>query len=405
MTRLPINLLLYVCSAGLAAGSAWTFYSAMTSTAGLSLEEISSESSAHIRKGREETPSDQRDRYSGDARAWWNSFDEANLVGLEIKPPEAMEEKPVEPEKTVTAVPVQEILDVVGLAFDSNNPGWCVVRYKPMADVRPPKTVAGEGEVAGGSVPGYAGPADSVRPANPGRAVGSRGNARGVPAGRPGMPAFAGGEQRVFQILREGESLWPTYDDIKLLRVQADGQAVFFTRTVPGQAEPMEEKMIPSELGLSQEVLAVLAKDAGSRTSSGRSTGREPAQGASSDWIDVPETRAVSPGQWHISKADDRYLRDNAQTVFNEEFSARSYTSRSGSVRGVQVTRISPRLERFGVQSGDVVLELNGVKVSTKAQALREGRRMYKQGVRTFRAKILTGLGRIEERTYHAPNN
>ena len=48
---------------------------------------------------------------------------------------------------------------------------------------------------------------------------------------------------------------------------------------------------------------------------------------------------------------------------------------------------------------------VNGVKVSTKAQALREGRRMYKQGVRTFRAKILTGLGRIEERTYHAPNN
>ena len=26
-----------------------------------------------------------------------------------------------------------------------------------------------------------------------------------------------------------------------------------------------------------------------------------------------------------------------------------------------------------------------------------------KQGVRTFRAKILTGYGRIEERTYHAP--
>ena len=97
-------------------------------------------------------------------------------------------------------------------------------------------------------------------------------------------------------------------------------------------------------------------------------------------------------------------LSQQSERVFHEDVGLRSYSSARGNVRGVQVTRISPELQRFGVQSGDVLLELNGKPVRSKAEALAVGRKQYQAGVRVFRAKVLNRYGRQEERTYYAPN-
>jgi hypothetical protein len=215
------------------------------------------------------------------------------------------------------------------------------------------------------------------------------------------MPTF--GEQRIHQVLEVGDKLWPNYQDITFVRVQEDGMAVYFSRQRPGEEQPVEEKVFPDEFGLPQDILAELAKGPGAPVHS--RPGPKPVKPvAQTDWVDVPETKAVRPGQWHISRADNEFLEQNFNSVFNEELGLRAYQSTSGNVRGIQLTHISPRLERFGVRAGDVLIELNGFPVKTKTEALKIGKQLYKQGVRTFVAKILTGYGRIEERTYYAPD-
>jgi len=400
MTRLPINFLLYLTSAALAAGSAWTFYDTMTRSKPMDPAKIAEVSSEHIQKGRLQNPDDLRDTYAGDAKPWWEQFGEANFTGEErIEEVEKVEVEE-EPEPTVTTTPVADILDVVGLAFDSTGISRCVVRYKQSADVQPPAerspSEMDSKMAVGGPAANYTGPQDTAtnRPNRPLKGPGAQ---RGTPAGMPGYT-----EQQIFQVLEVGDSLWPNYSDIKLARVREDGEAVFFSRKVPGQEEPVVEEVLPDVFGLSQEVLASL--DANPAPVSGRPGPKPVKQVPSGSWMDVQETRAVRPGQWHISRDDDRFLRENAKTVFNRDVGVRSYQSSSGNVRGIQITRVSPRLERFGIRQGDVLIELNGFKVNNKPQALKIGKKLYKQGVRTFVAKILTGYGRIEERTYHAPD-
>ena len=52
-----------------------------------------------------------------------------------------------------------------------------------------------------------------------------------------------------------------------------------------------------------------------------------------------------------------------------------------------------------------MIIEVNGKPVSTQAQAYSHGKRLWKQGVRTFRAKVRTRYGRIEERSVTVPDN
>lgn len=400
MARLPINFLLYLTSGALALGSGWTFYDTMARSKTMDPKEIADVSSQHIQKGREQTPDDLRDTYGGTAKPWWEQFGKANFTGEERIEPDQNTVVETAPEPAQTMMPITDILDVVGLQFDSSGTSRCVVRYKQAADVHPPveRSASSMDEAMGAAsgTPGYTGPQDTASGQRPNK-TGAPNGQRGTP---PGMPSYS--EQRVFQVLGVGDALWPSYSDITLVRVQEDGMAVIFSRQRAGQEEPLEEKVYSDEFGLPQEVLAQLAE--GSASGTGRPGPKPVKTVAKGEWVDVQETQAVRPGQWHISRDDDRFLRDNAQTVFNQDVGLRSYESSSGNVRGVQITRVSSRLERFGIRSGDVLIELNGFKVGTKAEALKVGKKLYKQGVRTFRAKILTGYGRIEERTYQAPD-
>ena len=61
-------------------------------------------------------------------------------------------------------------------------------------------------------------------------------------------------------------------------------------------------------------------------------------------WVDVSETKAVRPGEFHVSRDDLRDLQKNGEQLFREDVSLKSYVSRNGKIRGVQITKISPRM-------------------------------------------------------------
>jgi C-terminal processing protease CtpA/Prc len=73
-------------------------------------------------------------------------------------------------------------------------------------------------------------------------------------------------------------------------------------------------------------------------------------------------------------------------------------------MRGLSVRNIkSDVAQKFGVQTGDVLLEVNNRKVSSKAQAVNMVKKDYKRGVRSYATKWLSN-GQEVTRVYLAPN-
>ncbi len=408
--KLPINSLLYLSSLGLAGGSGYLFYESMQIPPSQQAA-ISEETQATLQAGRERTPDDLRDDYSQASQAWWEQFRQANFIGkLPPKPVEVA--APVEEEPVVqTVTPIKDLLDVDCAVFMSNGESTCVVRYKPEANVQRPPSKFGGGDGEGS----YSGPGDvgaaPVTPAAPALANRGRGRRPGnqQPGARPvsPMPTF-GGDDALYHHLAIGDSLWEPYSDVVMASVQERPLAVVFRREgkLP-EGVAAEERVFHKVLDLDDEVFEHLSENgAVSADTAPRPRGEATAaQAPGGQWQDVgARTKAVEPGQWHISRQDNEMLTRQAEEVFHQDISLRTYTSRSGSIRGVIVNKVSPRMQRFGVQAGDVLLELNGVPVRSKAEALSVGKKQYRAGVRAFTAKILNRYGRIEERTYYVPN-
>jgi len=407
MAKLSINFLLYTASLGFAGGSGYLFYETMSAPEQQTPREIYDEAMASIDSGRKLTPDDRRDEYTEAAKPWWESFSQANFTGALPPEPVAVEDDAeTHAPPPVSSMPADEIVNVLSITFDSAGAdSWCIVQYKD-TNVQPPVNA-----FTGVANPGYGGPVDISRGAAP------------AAAGPNAMPSYAGGPVLI-QHLKIGDSLWPPHQNVVLSRISDDGLSVFFKRSqVPekpgdgdaeanadgGTGEPSadseEEKVYKNELGLATDVIEAINDGAApiDRPDRGRP---KPKVVEVTTWIDVgEETRAVRPGEYHVSRKDSEYLRKNAQQVFSEDIAMRSYRSPRGNISGVRVMRVSPRLERFGVQAGDVLLELNGVPVKNKAQALKVGKAQYNRGVRLFRAKVLNRYGRVEERSYNAPDN
>ena len=65
---------------------------------------------------------------------------------------------------------------------------------------------------------------------------------------------------------------------------------------------------------------------------------------------------------------------------------------------------VAPKLaSSYGVQTGDVLLKINGRKISSKAQATNMVKKDYQRGVRTFATEWLSN-GQVVERVYQAPD-
>ena len=94
-----------------------------------------------------------------------------------------------------------------------------------------------------------------------------------------------------------------------------------------------------------------------------------------------------------------------APETFMDRIHVDTYVSRTGSgMRGLRVLNVAPEMSaRFGVQSNDLILSINGESVSTKADAIAVGKRQYNRGVRTFIVRMLSD-GREVERVIEAPD-
>lgn len=406
MTKLPINFLLYVASLGLAGGSVYLFYDALVVERAERKDPkaITGEVRRLLERGAAREADFVQDRYAQEPE-WWAGFRDANFVGkLPPKPVARSDEVAGTPDKKVDeGVRVADILTVISILYDQGGNSTVIVRYKPEANIRPPA-----GLLAGGSA--YAGPGDARVPAAAPGVVASR----GTPApGSGAMPAYAGGSDPTAGLLqhlrlREGEDrLWPDYDYIRLVEVKDDASAAVFRIETPGKPETdwRTEEVLRNELELPEEYLRELhagrKRGAGStarpRREDRNQVGSAPDQGG---WKPV-EVTTIEDDRVYVGSKDYDYLRENMQRVLQEEIGIRAYQGRKG-LRGLQVTRVPPKLARFGVAPGDVILEVNGVPVRTKAQAIQTGKKQYRRGVRTFRVKILS-RGTIQERTYYAP--
>ena len=395
--------------------------------------------------GRAQGPTSESWNYGGPSAAWWAGFGKANLIGKLPPPPPELSKGPNggsdEPQvpKQAPLRPLAEVIELVSLVYDGKTDGkggtsHVILRFKPDVLVEPPEWWVRENTAANG--PGMnRGPADAVRPAGPARgtnppppatAGGTRPNQPAGGAARPPISMPVGNSSEKVQRVwvqddgdpRRSSSLWTvTSTDgrevgkVRLVRVAADAQSAFFVRELPPlkageppQVQP-EEELIKTSMNIPQEVLAEMRRLQGRSGSAAQGVqGAGSAQvAASGQWIDQPMTSRVG-NQFNIGRDDERQFRERSEELF-ERLDVDTYVSKTSNMRGVYVRNVEPELAtKFGVGTGDVLLEVNGRKVESKAQAIQAGKADYNRGVRSFTTKWLTSSGQVVDRTYQAPD-
>ena len=204
---------------------------------------------------------------------------------------------------------------------------------------------------------------------------------------------------------RRSSALWPTYSHIRLVRVAQNAQSAFFVREVPETAEgvpkgePKEEELLKTAASIPQSILLAL-RNRGEQTGA-RVAPEEKAQAKANSWREVEETTRVG-NQFHIGRKDEQRFRTSGD-FFNDVY-VDTYVSKTSSLRGVSVRSVQPKLaQAYGIETGDVLLEVNSRKITSKAQATNMVKKDYQRGVRTFSTKWLSN-GQVVERVYQAPD-
>jgi len=193
---------------------------------------------------------------------------------------------------------------------------------------------------------------------------------------------------------------------IRLVRVADDAQSAYFVRELPpkeGEApvEPKEERLIKTSMGLSQDVLEALLSLQG-RDPKAVTTPVTPAVSvnlAGAGWIDSEETMRVG-NRFNIGRQDERAFSEDTDR-FLSQLNVDTYVGKQTKTTGLIVRGVDPQLAKFGVQVGDVLLEVNGRKVESKGAAVSLVKGDYKRGVRTFQSKWLVN-GQVVDRVYSA---
>ncbi len=416
--RLPRPFLLYVTALGLFSWAGWTVYS------NWSLWKLETRNQASlggrntsddlIKKGRGAGAQARGVNYA--APNWWEQLKQVNLIGkLPKREPTAAEiaaAKEAE-EPKVDLTPLEDIFELVSLVYDGAAAGkggdsHVIIRYKA-PDVAPPEWWVKE-NTAPASSPRRAGPRDLA--AAPSTARTRRGRGASRPAQPTPMPTSTTGRTDILQKIwiedggdpRRAAQLWSPYEHIRLVRVAGDAQSAFFTRggaVADGQEapDPKEEELLKTTADIPQDVLVALRK------LQGRGASREPAQSApraaTNQWRDVEETTRVG-NQFHIGRKDEQRFRSSDDFFSNVYVD--TYVSKTSNLRGVSVRSVAPKLaSSYGVQTGDVLLKINGRKISSKAQATNMVKKDYQRGVRTFATEWLSN-GQVVERVYQAPD-
>jgi hypothetical protein len=411
--KLPVNFLLYLCSAGLLAQAGMWFVAASPKLKGeqpAKFHERGATAAANLLSQGRGTTSSGANWVYGSSQGWWERFKNVNLTGKLPPPPPVKVEDP-EKDKPPPSPdkPITQILDLVSLAYDGTSGGkggdtHVVVRYKPEANVKPPEEV-----MRSLQNPVSSGPRPSDVTSGPGgRSKRGDRTAKGAdaPAAAAPLPVAAGGSPEILQLLRPGMSLWKDYEDIKLVEVSADASSAFFVRIkadAPPGTDPKPEEVFKSSMAMTQEVQRLI-KDMQLKGMVSANALPRSAPAATSSWLDVEETTRQGD-TWHIGKNDFANFEGEKQDRFLERVNVDAYQSRiDSSVRGVQVRNVDSQLgAAYGVQAGDVLRSINDEAVRNKAEVLNVLRKQYNVGTRTFKTKWITATGQEVERIYQAP--
>lgn len=211
---------------------------------------------------------------------------------------------------------------------------------------------------------------------------------------------------------RNESTLWPPFQDVRLVRVATDARSAYFVRAGIGKpAEgqdpattpaPVEEEVFKTSFEISDDVMKAvteLQRADGKRVVESQA----PATNPNGGWRDVEETTLV--GNKVIVSRKDQQMMQQAPETFLDRVNVDAYVSRTGSgLRGLRVLNVAPEIStRYGIQSNDLILSVNGEPVSTKADAIAVGKRQYGRGVRTFIVRMISD-GREIERVIEAPD-
>ena len=425
--RLPIPLLLYITAISLFGCAGWIVFNSLdlwtAETQNAASLKGHDDALRIIANGKGKGPQSSSWNYA--AAAWWPQVKEVNLIGkLPEKKPTAEEiaraSQPVE--VVVDVTPLEDIFELVSLVYDGKGGGkgensHVIIRYKPEAGVEPPEWWVRENTPAASSGAGMRGPRDLA--AAPATATtnrsrrGGRGN-QARPRPRPtAMPTSVAGREILQKIwaddggnARRSRKLWGKYSHISLVRVDSSAESAFFSRTsAANEGEPAvaakEEELLKTSAEIPQDVLLALRRLQGSESDAGSESKKTGGLAAKpNQWREVENTTRYGD-QFHIGRKDERSFRDTDE--FFSSVHVDTYVSKSSSMRGLSVRNIkSDVAQKFGVQTGDVLIEVNNRPVSSKAQAVNMVKKDYGRGVRSFSTKWLSN-GQVVNRVYLAP--
>jgi len=382
--KLPINPLLYLVSLACGAGIVVNIMGTVKPRIPWDPKEaqIRSGVKAAIERGGKVLPDIGQWRYDA-SNPFWEQFKSANFTGY--RPPEPVAVDPVKKDDTLKGIPdvdLRQKLDVICISYGGDNT-LAVIRYREAVEV-PAKLRA--------PTPG---PADVARPAMPaGRS--RRASTAMVPQINSTVPLDHVGL---------GESLWPPYQNFYLVEVADDARSVFFENRAKDKVEnkyPRQE-LPKNELGLPQDVVEKLLKVArGTRSVTTEKT--TPSKQSPSQWQELPETKAIRENEWNVARKDLDYINQRGNKFIHEDVNLSDYSGGSGKnkVRGVSVRKLGHKARGLGINEGDILISLNGISVKNRAHAVREGKRLWRRGVRSFKAVFLR-RGQEITITHHFP--
>lgn len=428
--KLPIALFLYTAALGLAGTSGWIVYRMMPLWSKQARDAAThtgmKDAKDKISLGKGQGQGSVDWSYSSRTTQWWAGFLAVNFVG-KLPPPPAKIEDPSEakkPDVVADVRPLEQIIELVSLVYDPHDQGkgelsHVIVRYRPEANVQPPEWYVRETTSVSSGGPVAAG-RDVAPPRVGGNPLGPQGKPlAGSPPnnknrGASGLPSSTLGREVLQKVWIQGggdprrdPKLWPPFSDIRLVRVDPTAQSAYFVRAalepkdgVAASPEAKEEELLKSAMGLPQDMVRELHRLQG-RSSGEASGGALPsAKQSGMTWRETEETALIDNVR-HIGRRDEQRFRDNPNELW-DKVNVDTYVSKTSSTKGLVVRNLDAQVaSRFGVVQGDVLIEVNGRSVQTKAQAVQFGEGEYKKGVRTFVTKWISA-GQVVERIYQA---
>ncbi len=388
--KLPINPLLYLLSLACTAGIGWSVWDLVHPKEPLSQrwEGTMDKFKVSWKKGQGVLGDDTR--WIRDSSRFWRQFGVANFTGY-VKPAPVIVDNtgPDKNEKTDNPdLDLKTIVRVIAMTYGKDHT-TAIIQY--LSDVTVPE------ELVGNSSGPVSSPLDTIP-------KGQRNKYRNRPVP---MPSSNMGNTPLHHMKLQ-EKLWPPYHYVHLVAVGSDAESVTFEIRKSDEAPEggyEKQEVLRNELGLPDDVLERLRsyqRSLGDPGSEQQAKVATPTPPADDQWEDVPDTiYNKKTNRVNVSSKDHRELRSRGNEMLQDLGTEDvSFGSGASKKRGVAVKKVPERLRAFGVSNGDVLLSLNGQKVKGKAHAIKVGRRLYKDGVRTFQAEVLR-RGQQITLTYH----